>query len=91
MTGECSITREQIEAVLDRIRPALQADGGDIELLGVEGNNARVALQGHCVGCPSSMLTLKYGIERVLREEIPGFGELVADNSQSSKMPDFDY
>jgi Fe-S cluster biogenesis protein NfuA len=74
-----AITAEQVEAVLDRVRPAIRSDGGDIELVAIEGNNVHVRLQGHCVGCPSSMMTLKFGVERALREEIPDFGELITD------------
>jgi Fe-S cluster biogenesis protein NfuA len=88
--AEITITREQVEEVLNKIRPALQADGGDIELIAVEGKNARVALQGHCVGCPSSMMTLKFGVERALREEIPGFGELIPEMPKPGGH-DFDY
>jgi Fe-S cluster biogenesis protein NfuA len=78
-TGLQEITAEQVEAVLDRVRPAIRSDGGDIELVKIEGNNVHVRLQGHCVGCPSSMMTLKFGVERALREEIPDFGELVTE------------
>ena len=77
--GAQEITAEQVEAVLDRVRPAIRSDGGDIELVGIEGNNVHVRLQGHCVGCPSSMMTLKFGVERALREELPSFGELVTE------------
>jgi Fe-S cluster biogenesis protein NfuA len=64
--------KERVEAVLDRIRPALQADGGDVELVGVsEDNVVTVRLTGACVGCPMSQLTLKGGIERILKHEIP--------------------
>ena len=63
---------ERVSQVLDRIRPAVQADGGDIELLGVSDAGAvRVRLHGACVGCPSSSLTLKMGIERNLRDHVP--------------------
>lgn len=54
-----TLTFEQVAEVIDRIRPAVQRDGGDIELPAVEGNNARIRLVGHCVGCPSSMVTLQ--------------------------------
>ena len=70
------VTRERIEAVLDRVRPFLQADGGDIELLAVEGNSADVRLTGMCAGCPSAHMTLHVGVEAALREEIPGFETL---------------
>jgi Fe-S cluster biogenesis protein NfuA len=70
------ITRQQVEGVLARVRPFLQADGGDIELISVDGNSAGVRLTGHCAGCPSAHMTLYVGIETVLREEIPGFQRL---------------
>ena len=70
------IARERVEAVLDRVRPFLQADGGDIELLGVEGNRATVRLTGLCGGCPSAHMTLHVGVEMALREEIPEFETL---------------
>ncbi len=63
--------RERVEQVLDRIRPALQADGGDVELVDVEGGVVKVKLVGACAGCPMSQLTLANGVERVLKEEIP--------------------
>lgn len=64
--------RDRVEAVLDRIRPALQADGGDVELVGISQDNVvTVRLTGACVGCPMSQLTLKGGIERILKQEIP--------------------
>jgi Fe-S cluster biogenesis protein NfuA len=67
------ITRERVEAVLNRVRPFLQADGGDIELVDVTGNAADVKLTGMCAGCPSAHMTLYIGIETALREEIPEF------------------
>ena len=70
------IAKERVEAVLDRVRPYLQADGGGIELVAVEGNSVAVRLTGVCAGCPSALMTLHVGIETVLREEIPGFGTL---------------
>jgi len=70
------VSREQVQAVLDRVRPFLNADGGDIELVGVEGNSAAVRLTGMCAGCPSAHMTLHVGIEAALRDEIPGFGYL---------------
>ena len=70
------IARERIEAVLDRARPFLQADGGDIELIAVEGNSADVRLTGMCAGCPSAHMTLHVGIEGALKEEIPEFDTL---------------
>ena len=67
----------RIEAILNRLRPVLQADGGDIELLEVIGNRARVRLSGKCAGCPSAHLTLHVGVEMAIKEEIPEFSELV--------------
>lgn len=73
------ITVPQVEAVLDKVRPALQAHDGNIELIRIEGANIHVRLKGSCVGCPSSTVTLRYGVERALREEIAGFGELITE------------
>jgi Fe-S cluster biogenesis protein NfuA len=70
------IPRERIQAVLDRVRPFLQADGGDIELLSVTGNSADVRLTGMCAGCPSAHMTLHVGVEMAIREEIPEFEAL---------------
>ena len=70
------VSRERVESVLDRIRPAMRADGGDIELLDVQGNSARVRLTGMCARCPSGYLTLYAGVERALRHEITEFEEL---------------
>ncbi|NLW09614.1 MAG: NifU family protein [Firmicutes bacterium] len=64
--------KEQVEKVLEQIRPALQADGGDVQLVAVtEDGVVQVRLKGACAGCPMATLTLKNGIERRLREEIP--------------------
>jgi Fe-S cluster biogenesis protein NfuA len=70
------ISRERVESVLDRIRPAMWADGGDIELVDVMGNSARVRLTGMCARCPSAYMTLNVGVERALRREIAEFDEL---------------
>ena len=70
------IARERIQSVLDRVRPFLQADGGDIELVSVTGNSADVRLTGLCAGCPSAHMTLHVGIETALREELPEFEAL---------------
>jgi Fe-S cluster biogenesis protein NfuA len=67
------ITKERVDAVLDRVRPFLQADGGDIEVIEVNGNCADVKLTGMCAGCPSAQMTLHLGVELALREEIPEF------------------
>lgn len=70
--------REKVEEVLRLIRPQLQADGGDIELVDVdEEGNVRVRLLGTCHGCPMSQLTLAWGVERVLKERVPGVTRVV--------------
>lgn len=66
-----SHVEERVQAALDKIRPALQADGGDVEFVSVEGGVVKVRLVGACRGCPMSQLTLANGVERVLKEEIP--------------------
>ncbi|BBO17852.1 Fe-S cluster biogenesis protein NfuA [Candidatus Brocadia pituitae] len=63
--------KEKIEEALKNIRPALQADGGDIELVDVQDGVVKVRLRGACGTCPSALMTLKYGVEERLREEIP--------------------
>ncbi|WP_027369660.1 NifU family protein [Desulfovermiculus halophilus] len=64
--------KERVESILETIRPQLQADGGNVELVEVtEDNVVRVRLQGACAGCPMSQMTLKNGIERVIKEKIP--------------------
>lgn len=70
------VSREHVQAVLDCVRPFLNADGGDIELVSVDGNSAAVRLTGLCAGCPSAHMTLHVGIEAALREEIPEFDTL---------------
>jgi Fe-S cluster biogenesis protein NfuA len=62
---------EKVRTVLNKIRPMLQRDGGDVELVGLEGKTVKVKLQGACAGCPMSQMTLKNGIEKLLKEEIP--------------------
>jgi Fe-S cluster biogenesis protein NfuA len=70
------ISRERVEAVLNRVRPFMQADGGDIELVDVTGNSADVRMTGMCASCPSAHMTLYLGVESALREEIPEFESL---------------
>ena len=70
--------KERVEAVLEKIRPSLQADGGDIELINItEDGVVEVKLKGACGGCPMATLTLKNGVERVLKAEIPEVKEVV--------------
>ena len=73
-----TISRSSAEAVVERVRPAIQADGGDIEVVGVDGANLLVRLTGRCIGCPSSERTLRDGLELRLRREMPEFGRVVA-------------
>ena len=63
--------KEKVQEVIDKIRPMLQADGGDVELVDVDGGIVKVRLTGACKGCPMSQMTLKNGIERLLKKEIP--------------------
>ncbi len=63
--------RPAVEKTLNKIRPALQADGGDVELVDVEGGVVKVRLKGACGGCPMATITLKNGIEALLKEEVP--------------------
>ncbi|MDI6789325.1 MAG: NifU family protein [Thermodesulfobacteriota bacterium] len=63
--------KEQVQSVLDKIRPVLQKDGGDVELVDVKDGVVSVRLTGACKGCPMSQMTLKNGIEKYLRKEIP--------------------
>ena len=69
---------DQLEAALEYIRPAIQADGGDIVLLGVDEGRVELEMVGACGGCPLSMMTLKAGIERILTDRVPGVTEVVA-------------
>lgn len=72
--------KEQVQTALEKIRPALQADGGDVVLLGVEEDGTvKVKLTGACGGCPMATVTLKQGIERLLKKEVPGVKEVVQD------------
>jgi Fe-S cluster biogenesis protein NfuA len=63
--------REKVEAALAKIRPSLQADGGDVELVDVTDGVVKVKLTGACGTCPMSTMTLKMGVERILKEQIP--------------------
>jgi Fe-S cluster biogenesis protein NfuA len=76
MAAILELTHENIETVLDELRPYLMADGGNVELVEVEGPVVRVRLQGACGSCPSSTMTLKMGIERKLKDSIPEISEV---------------
>ena len=62
---------EKVKAALEKVRPMLQADGGDVELVSIEDGVVNVRLQGACAGCPMSQMTLKNGIEKMLKQEVP--------------------
>jgi len=69
---------EKVKQALDQIRPALQADGGDVELVEVKDGIVKVKLTGACGGCPMATMTLKKGIERVLKQQVPEVKEVVS-------------
>ena len=70
--------KSDVEMVLEKIRPALQADGGDVELVDVEGGVVKVRLTGACGGCPMASVTLKNGIEALLKKEIPSVDQVIS-------------
>ncbi|MDY6834492.1 MAG: NifU family protein [Chloroflexota bacterium] len=70
--------REKVEEVLEEIKPSLRADGGDVELVDVKDGVVTLKLTGACAGCPMSTMTLRNGIERVLREKIADIKEVVS-------------
>ena len=71
-----ALTTDNVETVLDELRPYLMSDGGNVELVEIEGPIVKLRLQGACGSCPSSTMTLKMGIERRLREKIPEIVEV---------------
>ncbi len=72
--------KEKVEAALEKVRPSLQADGGNVELLEVTDEGiVKVKLTGACGGCPMSQMTLKMGIERVVKEDVPEVKEVIAE------------
>jgi Fe-S cluster biogenesis protein NfuA len=70
--------KEKVEAALKKIRPSLQADGGDVELVDVKNGIVKVRLQGACSGCPMATMTLQKGITKVIKEAVPEVKEVVA-------------
>ena len=76
-TETMALTLENVEKVLDELRPFLMADGGNVEVVELDGPIVKVRLQGACGSCPSSTMTLKMGIERKMRESIPEVSEVV--------------
>lgn len=79
---------EQLMEAIEVIRPALQADGGDMTLVGVDEASGRVEIElvGACGSCPASTMTLKAGIERILKDRVPGVTEIVAIGQEESLM-----
>ena len=73
------LDKEKIKTVIEKIRPQLQMDGGDVELVSIEDDGTvKVRLMGHCAGCPMSQQTVKFGIERALKTHIPEVKEVVS-------------
>lgn len=70
--------QDKVEKVLDKVRPVLVRDGGNVELVSVDDGTVKVKLVGACAGCPMSTMTLKNGIERILKQEIPEVKEVIA-------------
>ena len=70
--------KEKVEAALEKIRPSLRADGGDVELVDVQDGIVTVRLTGACGSCPMSTMTLRMGVERIIKQEVPEIKELVA-------------
>jgi Fe-S cluster biogenesis protein NfuA len=73
--------KEKVQQVIDQIRPSLQADGGDVELVDIsEDGVVKVRLTGACIGCPMSQMTLKMGIEKYLKKQIPEVKEVISES-----------
>jgi len=71
---------DKVKAAIENIRPDLQMDGGDIELVSVDGNDVHVRLKGACVGCPMSQMTLKNGVERYVRSIVDPNINIISEN-----------
>jgi Fe-S cluster biogenesis protein NfuA len=70
--------REKVEQALSKVRPMLQRDGGNVELVDIEGTKVKVRLIGACKGCPMSQMTLKSGIEKIIKQEVPEVTEVLS-------------
>ena len=70
--------KDKVQSILDNIRPSLRADGGDVELIDVKDGIVSLKLKGACAGCPMSTMTLKNGIERILKQELSDIKEVIA-------------
>ncbi len=66
-----AVDEAKVKEVLEKLRANLQADGGDLEFVGMKGKVVQIRLQGHCAGCMHAQMTLKMGIERILKQEVP--------------------
>ncbi len=82
--------QEQLQEAIEVIRPALQADGGDMNLVAVDEETGRVDIElvGACGSCPASTMTLKAGIERILKDRVPGVTEIVAVGADDEDLLD---
>lgn len=69
---------EKVKKVIEKIRPFLQADGGDIEYMGMEDKIVKVKLSGACAGCPGAQMTLQYAVERKIKEDVPEVERVIA-------------
>lgn len=76
--SDVDVDLDLLNETLEYIRPALQADGGDLVLLGVDDGTVNLQMVGACGGCPMSMMTLKAGIERILQDRVPGVNAVEA-------------
>jgi Fe-S cluster biogenesis protein NfuA len=74
---ESALDEAKVRAALDEVRPMLRMDGGDVELVAIEGKTVKLRLKGHCSGCPMAQMTLQRGIEARLRERVPGIERVV--------------
>jgi Fe-S cluster biogenesis protein NfuA len=70
--------QKKVQAALAEIRPQIQADGGDIDLVAIENDTVKVRLRGACAGCPMSALTLKQGVERLIKQKVPEIKNVLA-------------
>jgi len=78
-TGTEQTFEEKVKSIIETVRPSLQSHGGDVELVGTEADNTvKVRLQGACSGCPGAQMTLKLGIEQLLKEHVPEVKEVIA-------------
>jgi len=70
--------KEKVEKAIEEVKPYLKADGGDIELVAVEGDTVKVRLKGACAGCPMSRMTLQWGVERFIKKRVPEVKHVIA-------------